>query len=508
MTRLVERAIGLFHLGLLRAASAIAPGRRRTEWWREWRAELWHVRRVCAPDGCASWPGVCEVTAFCLGAFQDALCLRRQCRQGAMRFGPPRGSAAQCVLFLAAVSAASCLAALVLPGVRAERLLSHYRAYSGAVLIQDADVDAGVDAGGRGDASPSIPPQQFREWAASPQRYFDGLAFYRVAPERVLPARGEWKIAYASANLFALLGLPVRFAPGNQNMSSDLPGNLPELILSDEAWKRDFGGDSHVAGKVVHVGRREARIAGVAPAGSWRLPGEADGWLLEPDSAFASGRAGYVVAHLTAAGESEMWAPRVLITAYKPDDSAIDLIGISLDERAPPSWAVFLFGVLLALFALPATTPVSMGEYSLMSHKPSWPRRLCRWGFLSAKIALLLLTIDFASLDIAYARMAPFSPNSVYLQFASSFLLCLFGMRWVLRDQRQRCPVCLHCVAHPATVGQPSRTFLAWNGTELMCTGGHSLLHVPGLPTSWFSTQRWLFLDPSWEFLFDGAARE
>jgi hypothetical protein len=32
--------------------------------------------------------------------------------------------------------------------------------------------------------------------------------------------------------------------------------------------------------------------------------------------------------------------------------------------------------------------------------------------------------------------------------------------------------------------------------------GGHTLLHVPSLPTSWFSGQRWMYLDTSWEFLF------
>ncbi len=52
----------------------------------------------------------------------------------------------------------------------------------------------------------------------------------------------------------------------------------------------------------------------------------------------------------------------------------------------------------------------------------------------------------------------------------------------------------------------PSRTFLAWNGTELICVGGHGLLHVPEMPTSWFSTQRWLYLDPSWEVLFAESA--
>ena len=69
-------------------------------------------------------------------------------------------------------------------------------------------------------------------------------------------------------------------------------------------------------------------------------------------------------------------------------------------------------------------------------------------------------------------------------------------------QQRQRCPVCLRRVTHPARVGLASRTFLGWNGTEMVCLGGHTLLHVPSLPTSWFGAPRWLYLDHSWDFLF------
>jgi hypothetical protein len=130
---------------------------------------------------------------------------------------------------------------------------------------------------------------------------------------------------------------------------------------------------------------------------------------------------------------------------------------------------------------------------------------LCRWSFLSAKLTLLLPIVYFASLDLAYGHSTLDPVRAMYIQLITSFSLCLFGFRWVLHDQRQRCPVCLRLVTNPAHVGQPSRTFLAWNGTELMCSGGHTLLHVPGLPTSWFSTQRWLYLDPSWEFLFAGS---
>jgi hypothetical protein len=127
---------------------------------------------------------------------------------------------------------------------------------------------------------------------------------------------------------------------------------------------------------------------------------------------------------------------------------------------------------------------------------------------LSAKIALLLPIVYLVSLDLAYGFTTFGRERAVYIQLISTFLMCLFGLRWVLKDQRQRCPVCMRCVTHPAHVGQASRTFLDWNGTEMMCMGGHTLLHVPSLPTSWFSTQRWLYLDTSWGFLFAGSTRQ
>jgi len=199
-----------------------------------------------------------------------------------------------------------------------------------------------------------------------------------------------------------------------------------------------------------------------------------------------------------------MWTTRVPITAYKANDSEDDLLGVALDRDVPSPWIVFLFATMLALLVLPAITSVSLGETSVSSHRTSWPRRICRWGFLVAKIVLLMPIVYFVSVDLAYWNVAFAPSSSVYIQLIASFSICLFGLRWVLKDQRQRCPVCLRRVEHPAQVGQASRTFLDWNGTELMCMGGHTLLHVPGLPTSWFSTQRWLYLDTSWGFLFAG----
>jgi hypothetical protein len=249
------------------------------------------------------------------------------------------------------------------------------------------------------------------------------------------------------------------------------------------------------------------RIAGVAADGSLDLPGGVEVWELQPDPQVRAEAAGYVVAHLTAFGAAEMWTQCIHITANGPDDLEQGFLGISLEEWKPAPETLYLFALLLALLALPAITAVSLGEYSLNPQKTSWTRKLYRWSFLSTKIALILPIIYFVSLDLAYGFTTIGREPAVYIQLVSTFAMCLFGLRWVLKDQRQRCPVCICTVTHPAQVGQASRTFLDWNGTEMMCMGGHTLLHVPSQPTSWFSSQRWLYLDSSWQFLFASSTR-
>ncbi len=488
----------LLHFGLLRCASMLVPEPQRAEWSREWRGELWHVRQACAPMGAGSRQGEREVTAFCLGAFQDALCLRRAGRLPRMPFAAMEGTARQCVLILAAALALSYALALLLPGVRAERSLWPRKVNPNLVLIEQA---AASD-----DARPTIAAEQFRAWKARKQKYFDGFAFYRVTREPVeteLASSGTqggnaWSVARASSNLFSLMGLPVQFA----ETGGVVEDGMPAIILSEAAWKREFGADPRVAGAVVRLGTQTARIEGVAPDGSLSLPGNVDAWLLEPDAAKGVGSSGYVIARLTTAGRAEMWAPRVRITANAPDDAEDDLLGVALEEWRPTPGTLYGFALFLALLALPAITSVSLGESSLNLRKTSWSRRLYRWSFLGAKVALLLPIIYFVSLDMAYGWTTLGREHAAYIQLVSTFVLCLFGLRWVLKDQRQRCPVCMRRVAHPAHVGQASRTFLDWNGTEMMCMGGHTLLHVPSLPTSWFSSQRWLYLDTSWGFLF------
>jgi hypothetical protein len=347
------------------------------------------------------------------------------------------------------------------------------------------------------DSVPTISADQYRLWKRRRQDIFDGFAFYQLLQSPMGHAHTTREIAVASSNLFDLLGVPVHQSTGKTR------GEMPQLILSDELWRTEFSGDPDVVGRVVRVGQQSGVVAGVVPAGSWRLPGKVDAWLLlKSDTDIISGRKGYVVGHLKLSSAHTQWGESWHMSAPTPDGPLDDFFCASLTERSRGSGDIFLFAIILACLALPATTSLPLGEYRVSSRKMAWSKRLRRWCFLGCKLALLLPIVYFVSIDLAHLRPGIDPFTSEYIQLVSSFSICLFGLRWSLRDQRQRCPVCLRKLTHPARVGQPSRTFLAWNGMELMCAGGHGLLHVPEMPTSWFSTQRWLYLDPSWEVLF------
>jgi len=486
MTPPMETVLSWLRRTALRGAALLVPAGMRSEWLREWQAETWHVERSCAGGWCA--------TAFCLGAIQDAWCLRRHARREKVRLVALHGSVGQCLLAMATVLAASCLLAYLLPEARSAMDSLRTRPRTGLILIQKSSETG---------SHTSIPFVDYEAWNARRQRYFDDMAFYRMSLENVLDGgqlKGGWKIAYATPNLFALLGIPVEW----KSDDSQPDDGLPAAIVSDAMWRRAFGADPQIAGKVLRVGRRNARIVGVAESRAWKLPGQVDAWVLEPETAMPAHASGNVVAHLTDAGRAEMWAGTVHITAFGHDNTELDLQGFAMEEASARPWDLYRFALFLAFLALPAITTVSLGEYSPSSHRPQWSRRIVRWLYLAAKIALLLPIVYYLSLDLAYWRPFGSVYAADYIQLISAFALCLAGMRWALLDHRQRCPVCLKRVAHPAQVGLASRTFLAWNGTELMCSDGHALLHVPGLATSWFGTPRWLYLDASWEFLFAG----
>jgi hypothetical protein len=88
---------------ILRAASLLAPGDQRAEWLDGWRSELWYIPRRSA-------------TRFCLGAFQDALWVRRNNLSLVNRTEIHLESPLSCLAFLAILAAAVSLIAVRMPG--------------------------------------------------------------------------------------------------------------------------------------------------------------------------------------------------------------------------------------------------------------------------------------------------------------------------------------------------------------------------------------------------------
>ncbi len=76
------------------------------------------------------------------------------------------------------------------------------------------------------------------------------------------------------------------------------------------------------------------------------------------------------------------------------------------------------------------------------------------------------------------------------------------AIRWALTDQRDRCPVCLRRLGNTVSIGDRSKVFLEWHGTESMCLKGHGLLRVPENPEIGYHGQRWLQFDPFCAGLF------
>lgn len=471
---------------VVRAASLLVPRDERGGWLEEWRAELWHLCRTDAPASLAG-PVPCS-----LGAWRDALWIRGESlRKTSLRLRQP-GSACRCLLMLGAGALAALLACLCLPQTR-------------SILLPPAYPDPGnlVVIASNGDAAtraPSIRFAEYREWTTDASALFRELTWYRPASRNVYLQRhrpARLKLAEASENLLQVLGLP----DIGRNVAPSFSG--PRLVLTAGAWRRAYRSDPAVIGHVADIDGSPVLIAGVIPDRDWQLPGATEAVLLEPLASLARvapDAQGFGLARIRS---SAFPAPRNGWRWMRETRNDVtrryECISVDFLEGLPGS--NFILAMLLALLALPATTALPLGE--VPRHRGPMPRaaHVRRWLFLASKAGLLIATVFLTSIALAYG-LGTSDTAHICIEGATSFSALLLGFRWILQDQRRRCPECLLRLSNPARVGQPSCNFLAWNGIEWFCARGHGLLHIPELPTSWFSTQRWLCLDPSWSSLF------
>ncbi len=487
---------GKIYAASIHCAARLLRSEDRATWIKEWTSELWYVHKAAEED---SLTGSVRVVSFCRGAFCDAFEIRKGSRETPTSRVPYSHSARHCLWALVVAAGASVLLTLALPSVRKTFATSAYRDPHTLVMISRTGFSS--------TGTPSIPVDIYREWRRHPHRLFSELAVYQVT-KLALPNGKKLVVANVSANLFSMLGVS-RLLPSS---SRDIKAGYSSLLLSPSAWHKYFNEDRNDIGKTVPILGRNVVIGGVFPDAAWMLLGEVDAWLIEPDGAAAAldpaapvFMLGSIAPDAKNRSLGDSWHMSVHTGEMSaktrlPDIERYDCVSLSAMQSRP--FNLFLFGAMLAILALPATTPLSLGEYPRdTSHLP-WKLVLRRWGFLVLKLVLALPIVFFVTLDLTHIFYNSQGVNAQYLQIISTFALGLAALRWSLRDQRSRCPVCLCKLTNTAHVGESSRNFLAWHAMELICVDGHGLLHVPEMPTCWFPTQRWTNLDASWSSLF------
>jgi hypothetical protein len=156
---------------------------------------------------------------------------------------------------------------------------------------------------------------------------------------------------------------------------------------------------------------------------------------------------------------------------------------------------------LLSCLMLPVIRLVT-GQAPARFHTVPWPCRVRCGVFLALKIALLHpIMLGSFLIGISIGQVLPF----VQLGISAAWVL---AFRWVLTDQRGRCPVCLRLLTDPVRIGAASRTLLEWYGAESMCARGHGWLHSAEIPSSYSDYPQWHGLDDSWKELFlEGTGR-
>jgi len=159
---------------------------------------------------------------------------------------------------------------------------------------------------------------------------------------------------------------------------------------------------------------------------------------------------------------------------------------------SPPAIEHFAFGCfwlyLESLLVLLTLNPLALGAYAENRSAPPLAVRLRRWLFLAFKIFLLAPIPVF----VCIALLPIFPPAPWIVVFG-----WILGFRWVVADQRLRCPVCLHLLSNSTPVGSAAQLVHGSYGAELICARGHGSLYAPNIPTSWCSSQRWQYLEPS-----------
>ncbi len=474
---------------LICGIALLIPAEEREEWKQEWLAEIWHRWQFLHHAGIWDWLEACRLVWNCLGAFPDAAWHFTSDHPVQNRIRECVRSPWTCLGFL---GAALLVLTFVSSGLPATRALFGFEANHGPgklLYIWRHPISGGGDKGLPSDLAPA--------WA---QRsvLLDSVSAFTVSyqPGFAGSSHPPALLIHSDPNLFRVL----RVAPAVGAFPSE------GVVLSDEIWRSAFRADRRAIGSKLQIGRDSYVIAAVLPRGFRFLSREPAIYLATP---FLGLKPTMVVARAkpgVSQGKLDRELTRIAeVSCYYFFQSELRYSYVDDEIHTPLS--IFAIAVFACGFLTFAASRIRIRRLRVAFQPGSRSAMVRRGAFFFAKTALALAFVFTAALEwlrsqsaILYGSRDPASgPFLLWL-----YILGAMGVFfWSLADQRARCRVCLRLLCFPVRIGCPGCLLLDWSGTELLCTEGHGVLHVPHLAPSWEEESgHWISLDESWKELF------
>jgi hypothetical protein len=472
---------------IVRIASLLVPSGQRHDWTSEWFAEIWHRWQFLRENNEWTVQEQLRLLQSCLGAFQDA----------AWHLGSEESFRTR--LQELARSPWTCLGAL-------STILVIFSLFTGLPATRQlfgplsrADSDKLIILWERpfGGKEHRLPSDIIPDWRKFTHALESISAFNMSASPVRTSGRESRRLSVVTADPFLLqvFGIPVSRA-----------ARYPLVVIDDAAWSLLFNRDPHVIGSVVAIGTQSYPVSAVLPSGFSFLSRQASVFLIEP---FMDDMRAMAVARIKhVADVNQVERERAKITSdeeYYFRTSTLQITPLNTLLLTP----LHLFGVAVLVCTLLAAMLCRIRPRHLRLALKRGKRQatIRRCSFFVGKMCLALLLVFTAGLEWMRPR------SSVLMTWTDSgsgplliwfyILGCMGAFFWAIADQRARCRVCLRLLCFPVRIGCPGCLLLEWAGTELLCSEGHGVLHVPHLATSWDEeSDRWIALDDSWRELF------
>ncbi len=481
---------------LVCAIAWMVPAAQRDDWRREWLAEIWHRWQFLLHEG--EWNGreSLRLIRNCSGAFADAAWhfVAQEGVQSRLREWPR--SPWTCLGILTGLLL---IVAAVTSGFPATRQVMASLSHPGSGELLFVWLHPSIGGGDRG-----LPPDVVSAWAAH-SHLLESVAAFSVRHQRVLvPGRTASNQTVVATEPALFHVLDARPALGAFPGASFSQSHQSAVVLDYATWMELFHGNSKVIGSRIQVGEETYRVAAVLPATFHFLTRKRSIYLMP------------------------RYDSRVMVVARARPGVMLDKVDHEL-TRIAENACYYFFGGQLRLKFLNSAVLTPLESFALavfvstMLSLMVWRVRIRhvqlalsaahrkatakRAAFFAAKTGLALVLVFTAGLEwsrsessVLFGSQDPASgPFLVWL-----YVLGAMGVfSWSLADQRARCRVCLRLLCFPVRIGCPGCLLLDWSGTELLCTEGHGVLHVPHLAPSWDEeSEHWISLDESWRGLF------